>query len=112
MDFLVDVNLPKFFAYFNSPNFQFVSDLDLTLTDSAIWEYALTNNLVILTKDTDFYTRCLLTDEHPKIVHFQIGNGSIKTLHLYFDAHWLHITALLAQARLIIAKVNVIEVIR
>jgi len=35
--FLVDVNLPKRFSFFNHPNFGYVSDLDTRMTDTAIW---------------------------------------------------------------------------
>ncbi|MDX2303263.1 MAG: DUF5615 family PIN-like protein [Microscillaceae bacterium] len=109
--FLVDVNLPKFFSFFNEPNFLFVSDLSLTMTDTDIWNYALAQNLVILTKDTDFYNRCLLSESSPKIVHFQIGNYSLKQLHTYFTQNWGKIVAELPNARLIIAQENEIEVI-
>jgi len=34
--FLVDVNLPKFFSFFNEDNFVFVSDLNLKMTDLEI----------------------------------------------------------------------------
>jgi predicted nuclease of predicted toxin-antitoxin system len=86
--FLVDVNLPKFFGFFNTPNFSFVADLNLMMSDNEIWDYALTNELVILTKDTDFYDKCLLSETSPKIIHFQIGNYSLKQLHTYFTQHW------------------------
>ncbi len=61
MMYLVDVNLPKKFRFFNTPNFAFVVDIQATLPDTQIWTYALENNLIILTKDADFYTRSLST---------------------------------------------------
>ena len=72
--FLVDVNLPKNFSFFNHDNFIFVADINLQMTDTEIWNYALKNNLIILTKDTDFYSKFLLSDTFPKIVYFKIGN--------------------------------------
>ena len=57
--FLVDVNLPRYFK-FNSPDFEFVSDIDTRMSDDKIWNYACAKGLIILTKDSDFYTRCLL----------------------------------------------------
>ncbi len=66
MKFLVDVNLPKYFSFFNQPAFEFVVDIDIRLLDTQVWEYALTHNLVILTKDTDFYNRVLISTNSPK----------------------------------------------
>ena len=57
--YLVDVNLPQYFSHFNSPEFEFVADINLRLSDSEIWEYAKENRLIILTKDSDFYFKCL-----------------------------------------------------
>ena len=52
-NFLVDVNLPRKFAFFNSPLFMHVVDIDPMMTDNEIWEYAIKNEKVILTKDAD-----------------------------------------------------------
>jgi predicted nuclease of predicted toxin-antitoxin system len=73
--YLVDVNLPKYFSPFNSPDFEFVADLGLRLSDGKIWEYASLNNLIILTKDTDFYYRCITSENPVKVIHFQFGNS-------------------------------------
>jgi len=109
--FLVDVNLPKFFSFFNDQNFIFVSDLNLQMSDTEIWEYALKNKLVILTKDTDFYNRFLVTENAPKIIYFQLGNYSLKQLHQYFNDNWDKIQAEIENSKLIIAKENHIECI-
>jgi predicted nuclease of predicted toxin-antitoxin system len=47
--FLVDVNLPKFFGFFNHANFFHVVDINPKMTDSQIWDYALSKEMVILT---------------------------------------------------------------
>jgi len=47
--FLVDVNLSKYFSFFNSRDFLFAADIDLKMTDTAIWELAIIENYVILT---------------------------------------------------------------
>ncbi|MCD4773205.1 MAG: hypothetical protein K8R41_07485 [Bacteroidales bacterium] len=39
--FLVDVNLPKYFQFFNTDKFFHVVDIDHSMTDSKIWQYAL-----------------------------------------------------------------------
>lgn len=101
--FLVDVNLPRNFRFFNQPNFIHVSDINPTMTDKMIWHYALENKYVILTKDTDFYNLYLVTDIHPKIIYFQIGNFTMQTLHLYFQNNWDTILDHLSSSSFIIA---------
>lgn len=110
--FLVDVNLPKYFSFFNTHNFVFVSDINLQMNDTEIWNYALKNDLVILTKDTDFYNRFLVSINAPKIIYFQLGNCSLKQLHLYFNDNWNKIQTEIENSKLIIAKEKHIECIR
>ncbi|NDP28328.1 MAG: hypothetical protein GZ087_13010 [Flavobacterium sp.] len=109
--FLVDVNLPKYFSFFNEDRFAFVSDIDLQMSDTEIWNYAFKNKLVILTKDTDFYHRFLVAKNAPKIIYFQLGNCSLKQLHQYFNDNWDKIQSEIENSRLIIAKDTYIECI-
>jgi hypothetical protein len=37
--FLVDVNLPRKFRFFNKPNFIHVADINPSMTDKMIWDY-------------------------------------------------------------------------
>jgi predicted nuclease of predicted toxin-antitoxin system len=111
LSFLVDVNLPKFFSFFNDNRFVFVADIDLQMSDTDIWNYALNNELVILTKDTDFYNRFLVSDNAPKIIYFQLGNFSLKQLHQYFNDNWEKIQSEIENSKLIIAKDTYIECI-
>ncbi|ACE06538.1 hypothetical protein Aasi_1210 [Candidatus Amoebophilus asiaticus 5a2] len=41
MHFLVDVNLPKHFSFFNYPNFVHLVDINPCMIDGQIWNYAL-----------------------------------------------------------------------
>jgi predicted nuclease of predicted toxin-antitoxin system len=109
--FLVDVNLPKYFSFFNDSNYTFVSDLNLQMTDTEIWDYALKNNLIILTKDVDFFNRFVVSDVAPKIIYFQLGNFSLKQMFHYFEENWIKIQSEIKNARLIIAKDTHIECI-
>lgn len=52
--FLIDANLPYRFSLWQGDNFEHVYDIGDDLPDTAIWQYAKTNNLTILTKDADF----------------------------------------------------------
>lgn len=110
--FLVDVNLPKYFSFFNTHNFVFVSDINLQMNDTEICNYALKNDLVILTKDADFYNRFLISSIATKIIYFLLVNCSLKQLHNYFNDHWDKIQTEIENSKLIIAKEKHIECIR
>ena len=110
--FLVDVNLPKYFSFFNNDNFIFVSDINLQMSDTEIWNYALEKNLVILTKDVDFYNRFLVSEITPKVIFFQLGNYSLKQLYDYFNTNWSNLKTEINSSKLIIAKETHIESIR
>lgn len=43
-------------------------------SDDAVWEYALGNGFVIVSKDSDFYQRSLLDGHPPKVVWLRLGN--------------------------------------
>ena len=86
--FLVDVNLPKRFGFFNSPLFTHVADINPKMTDLEIWDYALKNELVILTKDSDFYDKMMTSYIAPKIIFFQLGNCTLRELHRILSDSW------------------------
>jgi predicted nuclease of predicted toxin-antitoxin system len=111
MNYLVDANLPKYFSFFKSANFVHVVDINPSMTDAEIWNYALKNNSVILTKDTDFFSMSILAEKSPKIVYFQLGNQSLAELHFYFEKFWEEITKHLDNSFLIVAKPTSIMVI-
>jgi len=76
--FLVDVNLPKWFSFFNKENFIHIVDINPFMTDDEIWEYAIKNDKVILTKDTDFYSKSISNVVKPKVIFFQLGNMTLS----------------------------------
>ena len=108
--FLVDVNLPKKFRFFNNTSFIHIVDINPAMTDKKIWEFAIENNYVILTKDTDFYDLFLVSDIHPKIIYFQLGNYTMSELYQYFSNHWVSILDLLPSASFIIADPKKVSV--
>ncbi len=110
--FLVDVNLPKRFRFFNSDRFTHIADINPLMTDKEIWNYALANNLILLTKDTDFYDLFLLSDNYPKVIYFKFGNLTLDEMHGYFKKFWSVITNKLSTASFIIAYKDKIIVIR
>ena len=80
--YLIDENLPLFFPVKKSEEFIHVSQLAFVDLDSDIWEYALKNRLVIITKDSDFYYRCLSSKEYPKVIW--IRSREFKKEAVYF----------------------------
>lgn len=104
MKFLVDVNLPKNFGFFNHPNFIHVVDVDPCMTDEQIWNYALEKECIILTKDSDFYFKCLNAKASPKVIQFKLGNMTLRQLHEYFVKYWEELVTQLKEASLVLAE--------
>lgn len=52
--------------------------------DKIIWQYAIENGFVIVTKDADFYDMAMLYGQPPKVIWLKIGNqpkaATIKAL--------------------------------
>lgn len=109
--FLIDVNLPKYFGFFNSDAFEFVIDINGRWPDKDIWEFAEEHNLVIVTKDTDFYYRCMLDNGPVKVIYLKLGNLLIRDLHSFFQQHWNTIVGHLPHSKMIIATPNGLDVI-
>ena len=111
MTFLVDVNLPGFLWRLKTDEFIFVSDINKELSDTRIWDLALNNNYIILTRDMDFYYKAKQSIDFPKIIIFRLGNMKLNGLHLYFDQYWNSITGLIEHNKLIFAWKNELEII-
>lgn len=92
--YLIDVNLPYYFSLWKTDEFVYVKDIDDELTDSEIWNYALEKNLIIVTKDTDFFDRVMVSKRHPKVIHVCFGNMLMKDFSLAMEKIWLQITSL------------------
>jgi len=60
--FLIDANLPYYFSIWHGANYTYVQDIEPSWSDSEIWRYAAAHNLVIVTKDSDFSDRVLLSE--------------------------------------------------
>jgi predicted nuclease of predicted toxin-antitoxin system len=112
MKFIVDANLPRNFSFFNSEDFIHVTDIDPQMTDSELWQYAKNADLIILTKDSDFYYKSLLDENAARVVQFSLGNKTLSELHNYFRRFWPLILTSLPEARLIKAHEDRIVVVR
>jgi predicted nuclease of predicted toxin-antitoxin system len=54
--------------------------LNVPATDKDIWNYALNNGYIIVTKDTDFVDLMELNGFPPKVVLLKTGNNSSQSL--------------------------------
>lgn len=109
--FLVDVNLPKRFKFFNEKNFTHVVDIDACMKDNEIWDYAIEHNMIILTKDADFYNKFTSSSINPKVIYFQLGNLTLAELHHYFELNWWTILNHLEEGSYLVARIKSIDVI-
>ena len=86
--FLIDVNLPYYFSLWNSEEYIHLKDIDQEWSDDKVWDYALENNLTIITKDSDFSKKILLKNPPPKIIHIKLGNMRQNELYLTLSKMW------------------------
>jgi predicted nuclease of predicted toxin-antitoxin system len=76
--FIIDANLPYYFSLWNTPEFIHVKDINDEWTDEQIWTYAKTNNLTIITKDSDFSNKIIFNNPPPRVIHLRFGNMKMK----------------------------------
>lgn len=86
--FLIDINLPYYFALWNSPEFIHQKDLNSKWSDEEIWWYAKNNNLTIITKDVDFSNKIMLNFPPPKVIHIRFGNLKMKPFFIVTNKLW------------------------
>ena len=84
MNFLIDAQLPPGLAKWligQTHSALHVSDLMMAdAPDTTIWDHALNENLVIVTKDEDFLQRHLRTVGGPIVIWLRIGNSTNREL--------------------------------
>jgi predicted nuclease of predicted toxin-antitoxin system len=84
MKLLLDQNishriLPKILPHF--PDSKHVRDFGMSSADdTTIWNLAAEKNLTIVSKDSDFLYRSLLSDGCPKVIQLQVGNCSSEQI--------------------------------
>jgi predicted nuclease of predicted toxin-antitoxin system len=89
MRFLVDAQLPVALARWlatDGHQAEHVADLGLAgATDKAIWDFALSNGAVILSKDEDFAQRKALAEHAPRVVWIRLPNTRKRELLDWFS---------------------------
>ena len=96
---LVDENLPK--TMILGVECTHATELGQQKTDTELWEYAKKNDLVILTKDTDFLDRIILLGSPPKVVWVRLGNLKLKEITGRLSNTWAKIERYLDEFDLI-----------
>lgn len=110
--YLVDANLPRWFSQWNSPDYIHQHDIDPTRHDQQIWEYAKAENLTIITKDSDFSSRILLSSPPPKVIHIRLGNMDMRTFHAAIDKCWPEVLDMNETHKLVVVHTDRIEGVR
>ncbi len=106
MKFFVDAQLPPGLARWLTEighSAQHVAELDLgDAEDAVIWERALDQNAVIVTKDEDFAERHAHFGDGPTVIWLRIGNSTNRTLLLWLEPRWDEIMELLGNGNRLI----------
>ena len=107
--YILDENMPSTVPLWFNQKFVHVLDISNKFSDGDIWEYAITNNLIIVTKDVDFYNRYLSSSKYPKIIWFRTGNMKKKTFYKFIEQIWLEIEIMIQSGSFIIETEDKLE---
>lgn len=101
MKFVVDAQLPSSLVQWFTEHGQkavHVEDIGLRdAVDDEIWNYALKEKVVILTKDEDFASRCARSTQGPVVVWLHLGNCSNQELFQWMEKLWPQLLTLLTE---------------
>ncbi|WP_158218603.1 DUF5615 family PIN-like protein [Synechococcus sp. 1G10] len=110
--FIFDENVPRQLRFQPSLPFTHVAELGRGMSDGEIWEYARLQELVIVTKDTDFSNRIMLQTPPPWVVHLRFGNMRRSEFQAFLARIWMRIEALLPHNKLVNVYLDRIEAIK
>ena len=110
--YLIDANLPYYFGLRNNLDFIHVKDIDDSLSDEQIWDYAKQNDLIIVTKDADFSLNVLIKGPPPKVIHIKFGNLKMSAFHDTLSKRWNAIEDKIEEHNLINVYIDRIESIK
>jgi len=106
MRFLIDAQLPPLLAqHLVSVGHQAEHTADVGLAssdDRDIWQYAVANAAIIVTKDEDFVTIRALAESGPPVVWIRIGSTTKSELLKRFTQAWPRVTAALERGETVI----------
>lgn len=99
--YVIDVNLPYYFSIWRGADFLHLRDLGDEWTDTQVWNYAKQGELTIVSKDTDFSDRVLLSQPPPRVIHIRLGNLRMREFHQSIAERWTEICELSARCKLV-----------
>ena len=99
--YLLDENMPSRVRFVPSLPLIHSTSLGPSPSDSSIWDFARINRYVIITKDSDFSSRIMLSNPPPWVVRFRIGNLRRTEFHALVAKSWPQIERLLLANKLI-----------
>jgi predicted nuclease of predicted toxin-antitoxin system len=106
MRFLVDAQLPPALARWlavNGHTAEHVADRNMeAASDSAIWDCALREAAVVITKDEDFALRKTLNDTGPAVIWIRLPNTRRRELLARFESVLPDVLAALARGEALI----------
>jgi predicted nuclease of predicted toxin-antitoxin system len=85
---LFDENLPRRLTFTPSLPIIHATDLGPSPTDTQLWQHAIENQWVIVSKDADFSDRIMLQSPPPWVVHLRFGNLRLAAFHELLQRHW------------------------
>ena len=86
--YIIDENLPSTVPSWNVANFIHVLKINNQFSDGEIWNYALAKDLIIITKDVDFYNRYLSSFNCPKVIWIRTGNMRKRDFYKFVEQFW------------------------
>ncbi len=101
MKWLVDENLPIQIGQELALDCVHATRIGEQITDSELWNYAKRHDMIILTRDTDFFDRFLLLGPPPKVVWIRLGNLTKQQLIQEILRRWSVIRSLIQKPDLI-----------
>jgi len=111
MKYLIDVNVPDGLPVFQQEHMYLVKNLDPKWSDRDIWNHAIEHDLVIVTKDADFFHWSMAAKQPPKVIHLKIGNMRLQSFTDWIEKNWHYIETLITENQLITVFPDKIEVI-
>ncbi len=84
-----------------SPKYIHQKDIDDEWTDEQIWEYAKSNNLTIITKDSDFSNKMIFRVPPPRVIHICFGNMKMREFYQQVNLIWQDVLQASTQYKLI-----------
>ena len=109
--FLFDENLPSRLKF--SPSLPVIpsSAVGTSATDTAVWEFARSWELVVVTKDSDFSDRIIVSQPPPWVVHLRFGNMRRREFHALLARAWPQVEQLLKTNKLVNVYADRIEAV-